>query len=423
MLNTPQCLSETVIGFCVFEPVSVRASFRNLLYTETLCCINMDRIIQKTFLLFCLSIFLSSGDAEFRLELVQVLMRHGERTPLLKEMYPKDPHNVSIYEPWGLGQLTNQGKMTEYEIGTMLRQRYNDFLGSIYYPRDVYAVSTDIDRTKMSLQLMLAGLYPPDAMQLWNPDLLWLAIPTHYVPERVDMLLKPHGSAIYTAALAEVKKKKEVRDKIAIYKDFFTFLTEKTGLLIEEQLPVYEVYNLLTAQKNMNLSMPEWCTDEVYRKMQDVIVLEYEIRSYTAQLKRLNGGMLIKKFIENMNVKGEHINPRKMYIYSGHEVNIAAFARAHNIIEPRLPGYGSTFIFEKLRDENGNLYVRIMFWTGSTKRLVNIKLAGCDNICFLRTYMELVQDVIPSNEETTSVWDNITKEELLKLFVEQIYLD
>lgn len=34
-------------------------------------------------------------------------MRHGERTPMLKEMYPKDSYNVSIYEPWDLGQLTN----------------------------------------------------------------------------------------------------------------------------------------------------------------------------------------------------------------------------------------------------------------------------------------------------------------------------
>jgi len=75
----------------------------------------------------------------------------------------------------------------------MLRQRYNNFLGSTYYPRDIYAVSTDIDRTKMSLQLMLAGLYPPDTAQLWNPDLPWLAIPTYYAPERVDILLRPHN--------------------------------------------------------------------------------------------------------------------------------------------------------------------------------------------------------------------------------------
>lgn len=41
---------------------------------------------------------------------------------------------------------------------------------------------------------------------------------------------------------------KEIRDKIAVHKDFFKFLSEKTGLVIEEPLLVYEVYNLLTAQ-------------------------------------------------------------------------------------------------------------------------------------------------------------------------------
>ncbi|CAL1677640.1 unnamed protein product [Lasius platythorax] len=347
-------------------------------------------------------------------------MRHGERTPLFKEMYPKDPYNVSSYEPWGVGQLTNQGKLTEYRIGTMLRQRYNEFLRSIYHPHDIYAVSTDTDRTKMSLQLMLAGLYPPDTIQTWNSDLRWLAIPTHYVPKRVDMLLKPENCSIYKTALTEVKKMKEVRDKIAIYKDFFKFFSEKTGLVTEEPLPVYEVYNLLTAQKTMNLTLPEWCTDEVYRKMQDIIVLEYDIRSYTTQLKRLNGGMLIKKFIDNINVESKHRNSRKMYVYSGHEVNLAAFVRAHNISEPKIPGYGSTFIFEKLRDEESNFYIRIIFWTGSTEKLTTIKLAGCDEICPLKTYLELVREMIPSDQEMTCLWDNIVRTELLNLFTENI---
>jgi hypothetical protein len=46
----------------------------------------------------------------------------------------------------------------------------------------------------------------------------------------------------------EVMKMKTVRDKIAVYEDFFRFLSEKTGLSIKEPLLVYEVYNLLTAQ-------------------------------------------------------------------------------------------------------------------------------------------------------------------------------
>ncbi|EFN63832.1 Testicular acid phosphatase-like protein [Camponotus floridanus] len=379
----------------------------------------MHRVLLQTFVLL-LKVFVSLEQPVLQLELIQVLMRHGERTPLLKETYPKDPYNESAYEPWGMGQLTNQGKLTEYRIGTMLRQRYSHFLDSLYRPYDIYAVSTEADRTKMSLQLMLAGLYPPDTRQMWNPDLPWLAIPTHYVPKRVDMLLKSEGCSIYNAALAEVKKTKEIRDKIAVYKDFLKFLSEKTGLVIEEPLRAYEIYNLLTAQKTMNLTLPEWCTDEVYRKMQDIVVLEYDIRSYTTQLKRLNGGMLIKKFLENMNLKNESTNPRKMYVYSGHEINLAAFARAHNISEPRLPDYGSMFIFEKLRDKENNLYIRIILWTGTTEKLVTIKLADCDEICSLKTYLNLVREVIPSEEETNCLWDNITKKELLELFAERL---
>lgn len=119
------------------------------------------------------------------------------------------------------------------------------------------------------------------------------------------------------------------------------------------------IYSSL-CQKNMNLTLPEWCTDDVYRKIQDVVILEYEIQSYTTTLKRLNGGMLVKKFIHNMNVKGKCENPRKIYIYSGHDLNIAAFANAHNLTEPKLPDYGSAFIFEKLQGESGQLYVRVI---------------------------------------------------------------
>jgi len=374
---------------------------------------SMNCALLQTFLLL-LSLFVSLGHFELHLELVQVLMRHGERTPLFKEMYPTDPYNVSIYEPWGLGQLTNQGKLTEYRIGTMLRQRYHKFLGTIYYPRDIYAVSSDTDRTKMSLQLMLAGLYPPDISQVWNPNLRWLAIPTYYAPKKVDMLFKSTECPAYKAALAETKEMKEVRDKIAVYEDFYKFLSEKTGATIENAL---NLYNMLTAQKNFNLTLPEWCTDDVYRRMQEVIVLEYEIRSYTTQLKRLNGGMLIKKFIDNINKRS---TSRKMYVYSGHEVNIAAFAKAQNISEPKLPDYGSAFILEKLRDDSGQFYIKILFWTGTTGKLMEIKLTNYNDVCPLENYLELVRNVIPLEKELTCLWDNITREEELELFAERL---
>lgn len=48
---------------------------------------------------------------QLRIYHVCQVMRHGERTPLHKETYPKDPYNESTYEPWGIGQLTNVSNM------------------------------------------------------------------------------------------------------------------------------------------------------------------------------------------------------------------------------------------------------------------------------------------------------------------------
>lgn len=84
--------------------------------------------------------------------------------------------------------------MREYLIGKMLRERYDKFLGDVYHPNDVYARSTDIDRTKVSLQLVLSALYPPNSKQTWNENLQWLPIPANYMPEKVDNLMKPDFS-------------------------------------------------------------------------------------------------------------------------------------------------------------------------------------------------------------------------------------
>lgn len=76
-----------------------------------------------------------------------------------------------------------------YELGTNLRKRYNDFLGDIYYPKVLKGRSTDYERTKMSLLLVLGALYPPKKSQVWNPSLNWQPLPITSVPSLLDNLM------------------------------------------------------------------------------------------------------------------------------------------------------------------------------------------------------------------------------------------
>lgn len=121
-------------------------------------------------------------------------------------MYPKDIYKDEDFEPMGYGQLTNvneqkkknvlstkifnsfsiyfsfkqRGKSRSYQLGKLLRERYDKFLGHIYKSDILEMTSTDYDRTKISALLVLAGLYPPEKSQLWNDQLKWLPMPYNF---------------------------------------------------------------------------------------------------------------------------------------------------------------------------------------------------------------------------------------------------
>jgi len=88
------------------------------------------------------------------------------------------------------------GKDRAYKLGLLLRNKYNSFLGDVYYPSNVYARSTWISRTKMTLQLVLAALYSPVNIQQWNSNISWPIDMIHSSQQEEDTLLLPF--ACYT---------------------------------------------------------------------------------------------------------------------------------------------------------------------------------------------------------------------------------
>uniref|UniRef100_A0A674JGS7 acid phosphatase n=1 Tax=Terrapene triunguis TaxID=2587831 RepID=A0A674JGS7_9SAUR len=120
------------------------------------------------------------------------IFRHGDRTPI--ENFPTGLHKESEW-PQGFGQLTKIGMQQQYELGQYMRKRYSNFLNATYNRHEIFIQSTDYDRTIMSAQVYLAGLFPPVGNQIWNPQIRWQPIPFRTVP-----LLKDHFKcALYSS--------------------------------------------------------------------------------------------------------------------------------------------------------------------------------------------------------------------------------
>nr|XP_012144348.1 PREDICTED: venom acid phosphatase Acph-1-like [Megachile rotundata] len=343
------------------------------------------------------------------------LFRHGDRTPSKREVYPNLPPNP-IYDKLGYGELTDVGKKRAQDLGKMLRQRYDKFLGKAQY-NEVYAISTDFDRTKMTLQLVLNGLYPPTKNASWD-QMTWSPIPTLYLPLLLDTVLFPQACPIYVYEWLRLKFSDAMKKELDKYADLFQYLIQETGLTAKDNiLLAARLYQLLLSQRSMNMALPKWATDKVQKALEQIVTLDYNIQSYTPKLKRLNGGTIVKRLLRNIRDKSSTAGSRrKIYLYSGHDVNIASFTKVNGFPEPTIPPYGSAFIVETWKTVAGKRYIQMYYWTGITEQLKPMKIPNCQEQCPLEEYEKLMQSLIPTDEESACLWNTVTMKYLQEYY-------
>lgn len=135
------------------------------------------------------------------------------------------------------------GKQEHLELGRWIRKRYDHLLPTIYSPYDVYVRSTDVDRTLMSAEANLAGLYPPQGKQIWG-NIKWMPIPVHTVPEKEDYLLAGKKYCPrYSMELLKVKNSPEIRKINEENADLYKYLVAKSGKKIFDLETLEQLYN------------------------------------------------------------------------------------------------------------------------------------------------------------------------------------
>ncbi|XP_052862858.1 venom acid phosphatase Acph-1-like [Anopheles cruzii] len=344
------------------------------------------------------------GDRQ--LQQVHAFFRHGQRTPA--DTYPNDPYLNYTFEPYDWGQLTNEGKFSLYsEIGQWLHDRYGSFVGP-YRAKNVHVQTTGVSRTQMSMQIVLAGLFPPDDSALqWNRNLNWQPIPYFSEPLDKDTLLLVRVSCRrYAEAIQEVFKLPEVVKLMSDNQQLYQNLTELTGLQIATPDDVQSLFSTLKAESDFGLELPAWTKDYYPDKLLPLTKKSYSLNVYTDEMKRLKGGPFLRKTLDEWdtliaNPSGAH---KKLLLYAGHDSTIVNLLSALQVWNGNvLPDYGIMGILELYRDVATGQYSVVVSRKQLGKRLKRLTIPGCTLFCPIAKLKTVLHATIPVDWTTECV--------------------
>ncbi|XP_066556741.1 lysosomal acid phosphatase isoform X2 [Amia ocellicauda] len=343
----------------------------------------------------------AAGDRTLRF--VTLVYRHGDRSPI--KAYPNDPHQENAW-PQGFGQLSQEGMRQHLELGQALRRRYRGFLDESYNRREISVHSTDVDRTLMSAEANLAGLYPPNGSQVFNPNITWQPIPVHTVPHAEDKLLSFPllDCPRYDLLMNESKKTDIYVNLMNTSKEFLDMVRNNTGLKDASVETVWSVHDTLFCETKHNMTLPAWVTPDVMerlRKLKD-FSFEFMFGIYKREEKsRLQGGILVGHIVKNISDAANlsAVDPLKMMVYSAHDTTIVALQAALNVFSGIQPPYASCHIFEFYVESNGSFTVAMFYRNETGKEPYPVTLPGCTQFCPLEDFIRITKPVVPEDRE------------------------
>ncbi len=307
--------------------------------------------------LFAVLLAVSAVAAEERLVFAVSLIRHGDRSPYAA----MNSTTVTFEWPDGIGELTPEGMYQEYQLGKQFRERYVDtfkLLPPAYRPNALYVLSTSANRTVMSAQSFLSGLYPDGTgPRLSNgfralPNLRQpvpvmtiprgtrnIINPEHEDAEKVRQLIVKHG-------FIQPEWIRKERALAADFKRWSRILGVEIRTLEEFLVPADHVYCMSVH----GIPLPEGLTKADTEKIIREKMSACAIRFVPKEVARHMASGFLTKLDADLRAAAEGKQKYRYILYSGHDDSILGLMSALGKPLENSPPYASHVEFELYRD-------------------------------------------------------------------------
>lgn len=307
--------------------------------------------------LFAFLLIVSTLAAEEKLIFAVSLIRHGDRAP-----YEKLDSRVIKYEwPEGIGELTPEGMRQEYLLGKELRKRYvkeYELLPPGFRTNSMYVLSTSSNRTLMSAQSLLAGLYPDGTgPKLRNgvralPN-LHQPIPVMTIPRKVKNIINPEHEdpervqqLIVKYAFIQPEWVKTNRELAADFKRWSRILGVEIKDLNDFLVPADHVY----CMSLHGVPLPKELTKNDLDKIIHLKMKACAIRFVPKELAHHMASGFLRTLSSDLQAVVDGKQKYRYILYSGHDDSILGLMSALDEPLENNPPYGSHIEFELYRD-------------------------------------------------------------------------
>ena len=305
------------------------------------------------------------------------------------------------------GQLTNLGRYRMTSLGDRIREVYINklhFLPDVYNEESIYLRSSDYIRTQESVQQLVAGgLYPKGK----RPQDVTLKL---RIRDPRDDLMFPNPNC-YRLRLLSKEFNKTVS---SMMQDKFKSLTKRLSNYVDNVSLVSHpsangILDTLVAAKAHGFKLPSDIDEDILRDLEDIVVKEWFYgHMASAEVRRLGLGRLMGVIRDRMSLreKGgiEDDEKLKLAIYSGHDTTVGPILIILNAFDNKWPPFGSAILFELFKQkESDQHFVRVKYNENT------LELPGCQakgdhkqgdkSLCTFEAFKKIVKDQVPTDWE------------------------